>query len=43
LFVEDQRQPTAGPVSAGGVLNSADVWGAVVATFRAAAGAPPPN
>ena len=36
LFVEDRRQTTAGPVSAGGSLNSSDVWGAVMATFRAA-------
>jgi len=40
LIVEDRRQPTAGPVSAGGTLNSSDIWGAVVAAFRAAASAP---
>ena len=40
LFVQDRRQTTAGPISAGGTLNSSDIWGAVVAAFRAAA---PPN
>lgn len=40
LMVEDHRQTTTGPVSAGGSLNSPDNWYAVVAAFRAAAGAP---
>ena len=31
LIIEDQRQATACPVLAGGVLSSADIWGAVVA------------
>ena len=43
LIVEDQRQISAGPVSAGGTLNSSDVWGAVVAAFRAASGGSAPD
>ena len=43
LNVEDQRQVSAGPVSAGGTLNSSDVWGAVVAAFRAASGGSAPD
>ena len=43
FFVEDLRQGTAGPVSAGGGLNSSDIWGAVVATFRAGSSAAAPD
>jgi hypothetical protein len=35
LVIEDRRQTSAGPVSAGGSLNSSDVWSSVVAAFRA--------
>jgi hypothetical protein len=38
VMVEDRRQSTAGPVSAGASLSSSDTWAAVVAAFRAAAG-----
>ena len=45
LIVEDRIQATAGPVLANGTLNSSDIWGAVVAAFRAAAagGSPTPS
>jgi probable HAF family extracellular repeat protein len=43
VIVEDRRQPTAGPVSAGASLNSSDTWGAVLAAFRVGASGPPPS
>jgi hypothetical protein len=41
LFIEDARAGTAGAVTASATLNSADIWGAVVATFHPASSGPP--
>lgn len=38
LLVEDQIQPSAGPVSAGASLGASDNWGAAFAAFKSAAG-----
>jgi glucose/arabinose dehydrogenase/PKD repeat protein len=38
LAVEDRILTAAGPVSANGTLNTSDVWGAVLASFRVGAG-----
>jgi uncharacterized repeat protein (TIGR01451 family) len=35
LILEDRTQSTASPVSAGATLSASDVWGAVIAAFRA--------
>ncbi|HEY6506878.1 MAG TPA: PQQ-dependent sugar dehydrogenase, partial [Vicinamibacterales bacterium] len=43
LVVEDRTQTTAAPLSAGVTLNASDVWGAVVAAFRAAPSGPVPT
>ena len=40
LAVEDQRQSTAGAVSAAMTLSASDNWGAIMAAFRPAATAP---
>ena len=42
LFVEDQIQAAAGSVSAGASLGASDNWGAILAAFKSASGAPPP-
>jgi hypothetical protein len=40
LFIEDARAGTAGPVTASATLNSADIWGAAVASFHPASSGP---
>ena len=41
LFIEDTRFVATGPVTASATLNSADIWGAAVATFHPAPSGPP--
>jgi hypothetical protein len=43
LAVEDQKQTTAGAISATATLASGQAWTAAVAAFRAAPTGPPPN
>lgn len=42
LVVEDRVQAAAGSAQASGTLESSDVWGAVIAAFKPASGAPTP-
>jgi len=42
LVTEDQLQTVMGPASATVTLGASDPWGAAIAAFKSAAGAPPP-
>jgi len=43
LFVEDRVQTSTGTISASASLGSSDQWGALLASFKAGAGAAPPS
>src|SRR2546430_5693190 len=43
LFVEDRIQTSTGTISASASLGSSDQWGALLASFKAGAGAAPPS